>query len=86
VPFYYQYGRVCYIWPSSIPWGKVAEGGVLLGFPKGHLLRDELGWLEAGNRKEVRSKTFFKSAEIDTAMVRTYIQEAIRVDTEMKES
>jgi len=84
VPFYYQHSRVCFIWPSSVLWGKVEKGGVLLGFPKGHLLRDEIGWLEAGSRKEVRSKTFFKSEEIDAAMVRSYIQEALRVDMKTK--
>ncbi|MCK5103307.1 MAG: hypothetical protein KAR17_10850, partial [Cyclobacteriaceae bacterium] len=31
VLYYYQHSRVCFIWPSSVPWGKVQKNGVLLG-------------------------------------------------------
>jgi len=84
VPYYFNRSRVCFIWPSSIPWGKVKKSGVILGFPKGYLMRDELHFLEAGNRKHVRTKTYFDATEIDTDLVKTYIFEAIKVDIASK--
>jgi hypothetical protein len=26
VPFYKKHKRICYIWPSAVPWGNVKEG------------------------------------------------------------
>ncbi|MCB0396386.1 MAG: DUF1801 domain-containing protein [Flavobacteriales bacterium] len=80
VPFYYGRRRICFIWPASVPWGAVPLNGVQLGFCSGHLMRDELNWLEHGNRKQVYIKTFKKVDEIDTEMVRAYLFEAVRVD------
>lgn len=84
VPYYYQYSRVCFIWPSSIPWGNVRKDGVILGFVNGHLMRDEIGFLEASTRKQVRTKTFFNVSEIDPDLVKTYIFEALAVDESLK--
>ena len=64
VPYYYQHSRVCFIWPSSIPWGNVQKNGVLLGFCNGNLMRDEINYLEKGNRKQVFVKTFHKIEDI----------------------
>lgn len=80
VPFYYRHRRICYIWPSAVPWGKVREGGVQLGFPEGYRMQDEIGWLERGSRKQVYMKTFMSLAEIDEDMVRAYLFEAAEVD------
>lgn len=84
VPFYFQNSRVCFVWPSAVPWGKVKMNGVQLGFSKGYLMRDELGYLEKGNRKQVYTKTFLSLQEIDPDLVKTYVLEAIRVDQEEK--
>jgi len=84
VPYYFQQSRVCFIWPSSVPWGKVKRDGVLLGFTKGYLMRDEIGYLEKGDRKQVYTKTFHRIDEIDTELVKTYIFEALEVDQREK--
>ena len=70
VPYYYQHSRVCFIWPSSIPWAKVQKNGVLLGFCNGIFMRDEIDYLEKGDRKQV--------------YVKTYIFEALLVDENLK--
>ena len=84
VPYYYQHSRVCFIWPSSVPWGNVKKDGVLLGFCHGNLLRDEMNYLEKGNRKQVFVKTFHKIKDIDTDIVKTYIIEALFVDEQIR--
>lgn len=84
VPYYYRHSRVCFIWPSSIPWGNVKLNGVLLGFCNGNLLRDEMNFLEKGNRKQVFAKTFQTIKDIDPDIVKTYIIEALFVDEQLK--
>lgn len=80
VPYYYLRSRICFIWPSSVTWGKVKLEGVQFGFCKGHLLNDEMDYLEKGNRKEVFVKTFFKPSDIDVDLLKAYLFEAIVVD------
>lgn len=46
VPFYYRHKRLCYLWPSSVPWGKTRPETVQLGFCYGHLLQDDLNYLK----------------------------------------
>ena len=58
VPFYSLHKRICFIWPASVPWGKVEKNGVILGFSNGNLLPDPEGFLEKGTRKQVYTKTF----------------------------
>ena len=79
VPFYYRRSRICYIWPSSIPWGGV-ESGVTLGFCKGYLLSDEIGYLEKKELKEIRTKTFDSEEKIDRDLLRSYLNEAKEID------
>lgn len=86
VPYYYQHSRVCFIWPSSVPWGNVKKDGVLLGFCHGNLLRDEMNFLEKGDRKQVFVKTFQKIKDIDTDIVKTYIIEAIFIDEQIRKN
>jgi hypothetical protein len=45
-------------------------------------MRDEIGYLEKGSRKQVYCKTFFSIEDIDHDLVKTYVLEAIRVDRE----
>ena len=80
VHFYLQKSKICFIWPSCIPWGKVKLNGVQLGFSKGYLMRDEINYLEKGNLRQVYIKTFFNLNEIDQDLVKTYVLEALRVD------
>lgn len=80
VPYYYRHSRICFIWPSSIPWGNVKINGVQLGFCKGYLMNDELNYLEKGGRKQVYIKTFQDVKEIDLELIRTYVYEAAQLD------
>jgi hypothetical protein len=82
VPFYYRHSRICYIWPSSIPWGGVQPNAVFLGFCYGHLLHDPFHYLERGNRKQVLGKTFTTIGAIDTALVQAYLTQAAEIDAQ----
>ena len=84
VPYYSKYSRICFIWPASVPWGKVKMNGVQLGFCKGYLLNDDINYLEKGNRKQVFSKTFFDIKEIDLDLLRAYLFDAIEVDMQFR--
>lgn len=79
VPFYYGHSRICYIWPASIPWGGI-EKGVAIGFCRGHLLSDDIRYLERKNRKEVYTKTFTLLDEPNTDLLRSYLFEAKEID------
>lgn len=81
VPFYSIHKRVAFIWPSSVPWGKVRPDGVQFGFCYGNLLHDELGWLDRGTRKQVYTKTWQHIAEIDVPMLKAYLEMAIELDS-----
>lgn len=82
VPFYSLNRRLCFIWPASVPWGKVPLQGVQFGFCEGHLLLDEEGFLDRGARKQVFSKTYFDLSAFleDEAMLRHFLFEAVEVD------
>lgn len=83
VPFYYRNTRICFLWPASIPWGGVKQG-VRLGFSKGYLLKDEIGYLEKGSRKQVFTKTFIHEQEVerDRDLIKAYLFEARAFDKE----
>ncbi len=80
VPFYHQNKNICYIWPGSVPWGKVTFLGVQVGFTSGHLLFDETNYLLAQNRKYVRTKQFTTLAEEDEDMLRYFLLQAEELD------
>ncbi|SEG48700.1 DUF1801 domain-containing protein [Flavobacterium urumqiense] len=78
VPFYYRHSRICYIWPASIPWGKV-EKGVAIGFCKGASFLDE-----TFETTRFASKQIFNSvSEIDVASLKQQIYEAILTDNQI---
>lgn len=84
VPFYYRHANICFLWPSSVTWGNVKQGDtVRLGFTKGYLLQDEIGYLDKGDRKEVYWHDFTNIKEIDTALLKAYLFEAGRIDEEI---
>ncbi len=79
VPFYYFRHRVCYIWPSTIPWGGLKPGtGVALGFTKGRQLASD--YLTGGKGKDVRYRLFNQVQDIDTLLVSDLVCEAVRLD------
>lgn len=80
VPFYYGKRRICFIWPCSMPWGKVPDGKVRLGFTYGNLLMDDGSYLKADNRRQVMSIDFGELAEIDEELLISFLQEAMEVD------
>ncbi len=80
VPYYSRNRRICFIWPSSVPWGKVKKEGVMFGFCTGHLLTDDIGYLEKGNRKMVYAKTFFTPEEVEVDLLKSFILEAVELD------
>lgn len=79
VPYYYRFSPICFVWPASVPWSGV-DAGVALGFCRGHLLSDEIGYLEKRNRKEVRTKTFRSEKQIERNLLRSYLLEAKEID------
>lgn len=80
VPYYYGKRRICFIWPASVPWGKVARNGVMLGFSKGYLLNDEIGFLEKGNRKQVFTKTYFEVVKEEEDILKAFLYESLELD------
>lgn len=81
VPYYKLHRQFCFIWPASILWGKKKTyDGVRLGFTSGHLLSDEIGYLDRGDRKFVSYKDFRSVTEIDANILRTYLYEALAID------
>lgn len=78
VPFYYCHSRICYIWPASIPWGKV-ENGVAIGFCKNASFLDE-----TFETTQFASKNVFSSVkEIDVTLLRQQIYEAVLIDEQI---
>ncbi len=78
VPFYSLNKRICFIWPGSIPWGKIKEG-VMIGFTYGSQLTDH-GYLDKGNRKTVFTKTYFSPTDMDSKIITTLLLESAIID------
>ena len=81
VPYYSRFTRICFIWPSSVPWGNVKLRGVDLGFCRGNLLSDP-SYLDMGNRKQVYIKNFTDVRQIDHETIRQLLFEAVVIDEE----
>ena len=85
VPFYKKNKGMFFIWPASILWGmKKSYSGVRFGFQQGYLLRDDLNILIKGNRKQVYYLDFLNSNDINIAVLKTYIFDAVLVDEQMR--
>ena len=76
VPFYRRKKNIFFIWPSSIAWGNMKQRGVRLGFTSGYLMRDEINYLDKGERKQVYYKDFYSVADIEIDLLKTYLFEA----------
>lgn len=81
VPFYKRRTMICFIWPGSVSWGSVTQKGVRFGFQNGNLLNDESNYLEKGNRKQVYWRDYHSINEIDADLLKSYIYEAVMIDT-----
>jgi len=84
VPTFYRHSRICFVWPASVTWGNVSSGAVRLGFVNGNLMRDEINYLDKGDRKQVYWKDFSDVKDIDIDLIRSYIFEAFKIDEEIK--
>jgi hypothetical protein len=83
VPFYSRFTRICFIWPGSVGWAGKTKKGVDLGFCRGNLLSDP-SYLDIGKRKQVYTKTFFSTKNIDVEKVKELLFEAVVVDEEVR--
>lgn len=84
VPFYSRHKNICYLWPSSIPWGGI-KSGVSLGFTKGMLFPDQK-LFKKSNKKNVRSLAFLSLEEIDFDLISSLLYEAILIDEAHKKN
>ena len=87
VPYYKRHANICFLWPASVLWGsKPQYEGVRLGFTKGFVLKDEAGYLDKGNRKEVAYKDFIHPDEIDELVLIPFLLQAADVDEDLYQS
>lgn len=85
VPYYWGRKRICFLWPGSVLWGsKNLYSGVRLGFANGHLMFDDIDYLEKEGRKQVYYKTFNSTEGIDEDILRAYLMDAVRIDGILK--
>jgi len=82
VPFYYGNSRVCYIWPSVIPWGGINEG-VALGICQGNLLEKYNHHLSFSNKNTIGTLSFNSLIEINPELVVNILLEAKQIDEEI---
>lgn len=80
VPFYKRHANICFIWPAAVPWGKMHQQGVRLGFTKGFLLEDKDGYLDIGDRKQVYTKDFMSISQMDETLLLTFLSAAADLD------
>lgn len=78
-PFYKGKSRICFFYPSSLPYSGI-ESGVNLGFAKGYLLSNVQGLVKMGERKEVGYVHLTHSAEARDADLLEILQEAVILD------
>lgn len=79
VPYYHRHSRVCFFYPASFPYSGHPEG-VALGFVRGHLLSNEQGLLDLGERKEVAYVLFRREQDLVENAVLELLHEAMLVD------
>jgi hypothetical protein len=85
VLFYSRHRSIFFIWPASVLWGKKKTySGVRFGFAYGHLIHDDLGYLDRGNRKQVYWHDFENISDIDEDLMRVYIFEAALIDDQYR--
>ena len=83
VPYYWGFARICFMYPASFPYSGM-EQGVAFGFARGHLLSNEQGLLELGERKEVAYVRLLSEKDIRQEALLEILHEAVLVDAEMR--
>lgn len=74
-PFYFGPRRsLCYVWPASVPWGKL-ERGVALGFTRADALVHE-GYLAAVGKGKLGRRVFLHAEEVDVERVKSLLGQA----------
>jgi uncharacterized protein YdhG (YjbR/CyaY superfamily) len=79
VPFFSRHKNICYIWPSSIPWGAV-DKGVAIGFTQGSKLSIDEGYFEKNTTTKVYKKIFTDIKQIDIELLKSLLYEAVIID------
>lgn len=83
VPYYRKHGNICFIWPGSVPWGKVTQKGVRFGFTSGYLIEDPEGYLDKGTRKQVYWRDFYSLKDIVREPLLQLLHQAILIDAQI---
>ncbi len=81
-PFYHGKRSICFIWPASIPWGKLDEG-VALGFTKANQLSHQ-DLLNLTEGKQIGRLVFLRPEDIDVEQVVQLLHEAREIDEKGK--
>ena len=82
VPFYWNHKRICFIWPSAVPWGNLSHG-VALGFVHGHILDPKKAVLDFETRKNM-GRMVFSNMEVlleQEHTIRYFLQESYFLDS-----
>jgi len=86
VPFYRHHRLICFIWPSSVIWGKdkspnakEKRGIVSLGFNQGYLMAGDKTLLAEG-RKQIHIHYIKSIKELDEEKIRAQLFEAGMID------
>ena len=84
VPYFFRNRRLFFLWPAStLPYstaGKMVTPKVTMGFCYGHLLSNDQGLLQKGNRKQVFTISVNTLADINEALLRQVVNEALIAD------
>jgi hypothetical protein len=83
VPYYWLHSRICFMYPASFPYSGIEEG-VTFGFARGHLLSNEQGLLDLGNRKEVAYIRLLSEKDIREEPLLEILHEAVLLDAELR--
>lgn len=81
-PFYHLNSRICFLYPASLPYSGIASG-VSFGLNRGHLLSNEHGLLDIGERKEVAYIRLLQESDIREDLFLEILHEAVLIDAEM---
>jgi len=76
VPYYYIKKKVCFIWPTAIPRSGL-NGGVLLGFCNGVILKKKFDIISCGSNKVVGWIQYHHMKEIKVRIIKEILVEAI---------
>lgn len=65
VRFYKQHRNFCFIWPSSVLWGKTKTyNGARLGFSNGYLLNDKFNTCKKGKENRCTGMTLHQQVKL----------------------